>query len=122
MAATKMESVSPILTVDDLSEALDFYQRTLGFDLAWSWGEPPEMAAVCRDNAEIMLSQRTVAQAMGASRIYLVLRGIDAYYAEVQQAGADIAVPIGDRRYGMRDFRIADSSGNEISFGQATVE
>ena len=121
MAATKMESVSPILTVDDLSEALEFYQWTLGFDLAWSWGEPPEMAAVCRDNAEIMLSQRTDAQTMGASRIYIVLSGIDAYYAEIQ-AGADIAVPIGDRPYGMRDFRIGDSSGNEISFGQATVE
>ena len=122
MAATKMESVSPILTVDDLSEALEFYQRTLGFDLAWSWGEPPEMAAVCRNNTEIMLSQCTDAQTMGASRIYIVLSGIDAYYAEIQQAGDDIAVPIGDRPYGMRDFRIRDSSGNEISFGQATVE
>ena len=120
--ATRVESVSPILTVDDLSAALAFYQRVLGFDLAWCWGEPPAMAAVCRDNAEIMLSQRTDATALGASQVYIALSGIDAYYAQLEREGANITVPIGDRPYGMRDFRIKDSSGNEISFGQAALE
>jgi uncharacterized glyoxalase superfamily protein PhnB len=116
---TRVESISPILTVDDVSTALGFYQEVLGFDLAWSWGEPPGMAAVCRDGVEIMLSQRTDARTMGASQVYIAVSGIDAYYAGLQSGGVDIIVPIGDRPYGMRDFRIGDPSGNEISFGQA---
>lgn len=52
----KIESVSPILSVDDLAKSIDFYRHALGFDLAWSWGEPPDIAAVCRDGVEITLA------------------------------------------------------------------
>jgi predicted enzyme related to lactoylglutathione lyase len=119
MEAVKFNSVSPILTVNDLSQAIEFYQRTLGFDLAWSWGTPPEIAAVCRENVEITLTQRRDAKPVGGSHIYLGISGIDAYYANVEQNGVTIVVPIDDRAYGMRDFRIADPSGNELSIGQA---
>lgn len=119
MASVKLESVSPILTVHDLSQAIAFYQHTLGFDLAWSWGTPPDIAAVCHGNIEITLTQRPDGKPVGASHIYLGASGIDAYYAQIEQAGATIIVPIGDRPYGMRDFRIADPSGNELSIGQA---
>ncbi len=121
MESVKLGSISPILTVHDLPQALEFYQRTLGFDLAWSWGEPADIAAVCRDNVEITLTQRSDAKPAGAAHIYLGISGIDAYYSQVEQAGATIVVPIGDRPYGMRDFRIADPSGNELSIGQATA-
>jgi len=121
MESVKLQSVSPILSVDDLPRAIEFYRSTLGFDLAWSWGSPPEIAAVCRDNVEITLTQRADARPAGASHIYLGISGVDAYYARLEQAGARIVVPIGDRQYGMRDFRIADPSGNELSIGQATV-
>jgi catechol 2,3-dioxygenase-like lactoylglutathione lyase family enzyme len=119
MEPVNFNSVSPILRVNDLSQALEFYQRTLGFDLAWSWGTPPEIAAVCRDSIEITLTQRADAKPVGASHIYLGISGIDAYYAQMEQLGVTIVVPIDDRAYGMRDFRIADPSGNELSVGQA---
>lgn len=114
----KIESVSPILSVTDLPAAIDFYRRTLGFDLAWSWGEPLDIAAVCRDNVEITLTQRAGAKPPGAAHIYLGVSGIDEYYAALIDAAVTVVVPIGDRPYGMRDFRIADPSGNELSIGQ----
>lgn len=114
----KIESVSPILSVDDLAGSLDFYLQTLGFDLAWSWGEPPDIAAVCRDGVEITLTQRAGAKPSGAAHVYLGVSGIEAYYGALVDAGVAIVVPLGDRPYGMRDFRIADPSGNELSIGQ----
>lgn len=119
MESVSFDSISPILAVKDLSQALEFYQRILGFDLAWSWGTPPEIAAVCRDNIEITLTQRADAKPVGASHVYLGISGIDACYARMEQSGVTIVVPIDDRAYGMRDFRIADPSGNELSIGQA---
>ncbi|QPF75809.1 hypothetical protein G8A07_24790 [Roseateles sp. DAIF2] len=122
MESIQLESVSPILTVHDLAQAIEFYRRVLGFDLAWSWGEPAEMAAVCRGKVELTLvtAQRADVKPAGASHIYIGVSGIDAYYAQIEQrSGAAILVPIGDRPYGMRDFRIADPSGNELSIGQA---
>lgn len=114
----KIESVSPILSVNDLQQSIDFYRNVLGFDLAWSWGEPPDIAAVCRDAVEITLVQRAEAHPPGASHIYLRISEIDAYHAGLVEAGVNIIVPLGDRPYGMRDCRIADPSGNELSIGQ----
>ncbi|WP_407353301.1 VOC family protein [Luteimonas sp. R10] len=115
----KIESVSPILSVTELAQSIDFYRHTLGFALAWSWGEPPDIAAICRDNVEIILTQRAGAKPAGAAHVYLGVSGIDDYYATLVGAGVTIVVPIDDRPYGMRDFRIADPSGNELSIGQA---
>ncbi|MGO3127360.1 MAG: bleomycin resistance protein [Luteimonas sp.] len=114
----QIESVSPIFSVDDLAASLDFYLQMLGFELAWSWGAPPDIASVCRNDVEIMLSQRSDTSAPGPAQIYLSVSAIDAWYEALKSAGVDVRVPIGDRPYGMRDFRIADPSGNEISFGQ----
>lgn len=115
----KLESISPIFAVDDLPKSLQFYQRTLGFDLAWSWGAPAAIAAVCRDAVEITLAQRSDTQRQGPSRIYLRVSGVDEYCDRIKAAGAEITVPIGNRAYGMRDFRVADPSGNELDVGEA---
>ena len=120
--STTLDSVTPLFPVRDLPEALTFYRQTLGFDLAWSWGEPAHIAAVCRDRVEITLTASPDGRATGPARVYLRVSGIDAYYARLQQAGAEILVPIGDRAYGMRDFRVADPSGNELDVGQVLDE
>ena len=114
----KIQSISPIFSVTDLAQSIDFYRQVLGFDLAWSWGEPPNIAAVCRDSVEIMLIQRADAKPVGASHTSLVVSGIDDYYSTLVDSGVTVVVPIGERPYGMRDFRISDPSGNELSFGQ----
>lgn len=118
----KIKSVSPILSVTDLAQSIDFYRHVLGFDLAWSWGEPPDIAAVCRDSVEIMLIQRADAKPAGAAHISLVVSGIDEYYSALVDSGVTVVVPIGDRPYGMRDFRISDPSGNGLSFGQVIAD
>ena len=119
-SAAVLEAAVPILSVTDLSGALDYYQNVLGFQVGWSWGQPPRIASVCRDRVELNLSQSPEAQP-GASRVYFQMAGVDAYYNEVTIAGANVAVALADRLYGMRDFRIVDPSGNELSFGEATA-
>jgi len=114
-----LEAAVPILSVTDLSEALDYYQRVLGFQVGWKWGEPPRLASVCRDRVEVNLSQSPEANP-GTSKVYFQMVGVDAYYGHITTAGAKVAVPLADRPYGMRDFRIVDPSGNELSFGEAT--
>jgi len=116
----KLEAAVPILPVSDLSEALDYYQRVLGFDVEWKWGEPPYLASVCRDHVEVNLSLSSE-PAPAPSKVYFQMAGVDTYYSKLTQAGAKVAVPLADRPYGMRDFRIVDPSGNELSFGEATA-
>jgi len=118
--AVVLKAAVPILSVNDLSEALGYYLNVLGFQVRWSWGEPPRLACVCRDRVEVNLSQSPGAQP-AASRVYFQMAGVDAYYNQITIAGVRIAVAIADRPYGMRDFRIVDPSGDELSFGEATA-
>jgi uncharacterized glyoxalase superfamily protein PhnB len=118
--AAVLEAAVPILSVTDLSEALDYYQNVLAFQIGWSWGEPPRLASVCRDRVEVNLSQSPNTHTT-ASKVYFQMAGVDAYYNQVTTAGAKIAAALADRPYGMRDFRIVDPSGNELSFGEATA-
>jgi len=117
--APKLEAAVPILSVGNLAEALDYYQRVLGFNVGWKWGEPPYLASVCRERVEVNLSLSSEATP-AVSKVYFQMAGIDTYYGELTRAGAQVTVPLGDRPYGMRDFRIVDPSGNELSFGEAT--
>jgi predicted enzyme related to lactoylglutathione lyase len=116
--AALFESVAPLLSVDELKSALDYYQRVLGFQVAWTWGEPAYLASVCRDRVELNLGERGKAGPAGPSRVYIRLQGIDAYHERVRKAGAEITTAIGDRPYGMRDFDVRDPSGNQLDFGQ----
>ena len=50
-----LQAAVPQRAVKDLSEALAYFQKVLGFSLAWQWGEPPHMASVCRDTVEVNL-------------------------------------------------------------------
>jgi len=114
-----LKGVAPIFQVASLAEALDWYQRVLGFQVAWTWGDPADRASVCRDGAEINLGVSPVDQHT-VSSVYIETTGVDAIHSRVASAGGNITVAIGNRPYGMRDFRVVDPSGNELSFGEPT--
>lgn len=95
------------------------YERVLGFKVEWKWAEPARLASVSRDRVELNLSQSSRARPT-LSKVYFQMTGVDAYYSDLATAGARVAAPLADRPYGMRDFRIVDPSGNELSFGEAT--
>lgn len=116
--APVLRSVAPILSAVDVPAALDWYQRVLGFAVAWRWGDPVELASVCRDAVELNLGRRGEYGATGPSQVYVRVTGIDAYHDQLQRAGAAIRVPIDDRPYGLRDFSIEDESGNRLDFGE----
>lgn len=115
------EGLAAIFTVRDLAEALAFYTDRLEFEIGWTWGEPPSYASVCRDRVELNLGLPAEGKSATSSAVYISLTRIDEYHARLLAHGVTVRVPIGDRDYGMRDFTIADPSGNELTFGQPTT-
>jgi uncharacterized glyoxalase superfamily protein PhnB len=115
-----LEGVVPILSVRDLRAAIEYYTSVLGFEVAWEWGEPPYLASVFRDSVELNLLQAEPAAAPTPSRVYFQVLDVELYYTQVTAAGAAVDVALDDRPYGMKDFRVVDPSGNELSFGEAT--
>ena len=106
---------APLLLVPDVTTTADFYRRILGFT-----SDPDtvttEYSVVWRDNAAVHLARGE--HAPTGVRIFFWVRDVNALYEEVVARGAAIAVPIGTRAYGIRDFSILDPNGVLIVFGQ----
>jgi catechol 2,3-dioxygenase-like lactoylglutathione lyase family enzyme len=117
------EGICPVFPVLDVRAALAFYQKGLGFDLGWTWDDPPTHANICRGSIDITLTLNTesdslsTSSAAGSGNAYIGLRGIDAYFAELRGRNV-ICGDLADRPYGMRDFAVIDPSGNRLVFGE----
>lgn len=115
----KFTGMQPVLAVSALSEDLDYYRERLGFTISWKWGEPMVRAGVVRDGLELQLVSDGRFSPECPSRVYVLVQGVDAYYAECRKRGAEIQMPLEDRSaFGMRDFRVIDRSGNILAFGE----
>ena len=112
---TTFRSIAPVLQVKDLDGSIDFWKRVMAFDVAWiAGGEPPNIASFCRDQIHLMVR---VEKKPLPCDIYIELDDIDPYFERVKSAGAKVVYGVADREYGMRDGRVQDPDGNQISLG-----
>jgi predicted enzyme related to lactoylglutathione lyase len=105
---------APLLLVPDVSTTADFYRR-IGFKVDPGTGTP-EYSVVWRDNAAVHLAKGEGAPT--GVRVFFWVKDVNALYDQVIKRGATVAVPIGTRPYGVRDFSIRDPNGVEVVFGQ----
>jgi catechol 2,3-dioxygenase-like lactoylglutathione lyase family enzyme len=109
------ETHNACLTVADINTAVDFFTTKLGFKLGFTWGEPPTFAGVILDRVQIFL-QKGQPHPTGVSACFMV-GDADELYEFHRAGGVEIATPIGDREYGIRDYTIRDLNGHYLTFG-----
>jgi catechol 2,3-dioxygenase-like lactoylglutathione lyase family enzyme len=105
----------PSLNVSDLAAAVDFYTNKLGFQLAFTWGEPPTMAGVNLGHVQMFLERGTPGPQ--GCQVYFVVDDADALFEFQRANGVEVAAPPEDRFYGLRDYAIRDLDGYRLSFG-----
>lgn len=115
-----LRSIEPIVSVLELGAAIEYYTNQLGFELRWKWGEPAIRAGVGLDDIELQLVESNSVPANESILAYVHMDGIDRYYAQCVERGATLVDGLEVRPWGMRDFRVADPSGNRIGFGEPT--
>lgn len=103
------------LSVSDVLAAGDFYTKKLGFNLDFTWGQPPTMAGVSLGPAQIFLEQGTPCP-KGCS-VYFVIGDADELYEFHRAGGVDIVEPPEDKPYELRDYAVRDLDGYVLSFG-----
>ena len=105
-----------VFAVSDVPAACAFYKDYLGFEVTFSWEDPPSYAVLKRDNAvQIHLSQST--QSPCGHVTYVYTHDVDALYAEFLSRDTPGLTAPRDQAYGMRDFDVEDPFGNRLSFG-----
>lgn len=108
----------PVFAVRDLREAIAYYRDKLQFSVTWTWGDPPTRAGLALDEVEIQLDAAGMGAPPGPSVVYCHMTGVEEYYNACRERGASIALELGDRPWGMKDFRTIDPSGNRLGFAE----
>ena len=116
--AFKITGHATVLFVKDMTLALAYYRDKLGFDVTFTWEDPPHYACLCRGDAAIHLNAYEPPAA--ASVVCIFCTGVDALYDDIAARGANITRATTTHPYGMRDFIVTDPDGHELIFGQGT--
>ncbi|HJZ70634.1 MAG TPA: VOC family protein [Vicinamibacterales bacterium] len=109
------EQLHPGLAVTDIGTAVEFYTGRLGFQLAFTWGEPPTFAGLLLDRVQVFLQQGTPNP--GASSVYFMVEDADELFAFHRANGVEVVRPPTDQPYQIRDYIVRDLHGYYLSFG-----
>jgi predicted enzyme related to lactoylglutathione lyase len=110
----KLTRVAPELPATDLQASTTYYEQQLGFNLAMHLPDHG-YAIVERDDIAIHLFEDS-ARTHSPIGIHIFTPDLDSLFAELKQRGAHLSQDIMQKPWGNRDFRVTDSSGNEIKF------
>ena len=111
------DQLHAVLAVSDVPAAVEYYTNKLGFQLAFTWGEPPTFAGVNLGNVQMFLSKGTPTASAETSAVYFVVGDADALCEFHRANGVEIAQEIGDRPYEIRDYSVRDLYGYHLVFG-----
>ena len=104
---------APVLHVDNVLQTVSFYCDLLGFHS--DFGDA-QYAVVWRENAAIHFT-RGYTRTTGI-HLFVWIRDIDAYYAEVRSRGVEIEREPANQPYGIRDFSELYCNSTIIVLGQ----
>ena len=124
--ARYVDSTQQLVTeilVRDVKASVAFY-RALGFEVLRQEDDFVELAweehrlflaepSAFRDAQHAALD---APPAFPIANVRVMVPDVDALWARVQEVGARVALPIGDRYYGLRDFMITDPDGFGVRF------
>ena len=116
-------ALAPMLRTPDVPASVAFYRDVLGFACDSDGGDG--WAALRRDGVEIMLAtpnahEGDTAPAFTGS-LYLRTDDVDGWWSRLKDA-ARVCYPVGNFRYGMREFAVYDNNGYLLQFGQPLPE
>ena len=108
--------VAPEIPVADMSEALDYYESKLGFEVVMQMPDG-DYAIVVRDDVSLHLFEDRPRDLSPVS-FQIFVEGLDELYSEFESLGAKMVQSVVLKPWGNRDFRVADPSGNELKFSE----
>lgn len=103
------------LAVSDIQTAVEFYTNKLGFSVAFTYGDPPTFAGLNLGKVQMFLQQGEPSPK--GCQVYFVVGDADELYEFHRSNGVEIAAPLDDRDYGLRDYAVRDLHGYHLSFG-----
>lgn len=118
------QDIFPTLRYEDGMAAIEWLERTLGFERQMVVPGPDGTVAhaqLSHGSGVVMLGSAIEhpgwPQPLGGAGIYVVVDDPDAHHARAVEAGAEVVMELTDQDYGSRDYVARDPEGNLWCFG-----
>ena len=130
-ATPTLNAAEPEVFVRDFEVACEFFTGKLGFEVVFTYGEPPFYAQVARDGGRLNL--RCVEQSvidpvlrdreelLSASLTVASVEEIERLFLEFQAAGATFFQTLKRKPWGASDFIVRDPDDNLLLFAGPAV-
>ena len=109
----------PVLPVQDIRGAVNFYCDASGFDRDFVMGDPPTHGSVtrCRVGIQFTNAHADFHAAGYPGDNYFFVANIDKLYAEYTRKSLRVTRDLESHDHGMREFEIVDCNGFRLRFG-----
>lgn len=126
MKAPIIAAIAPQFFSPDIRKTLAWYEKVLGFETQFLYGDPVFYAGAIRDGHSIFF--RYTEQPPTAPNkyddefldVYLRVNDIHVLYEDYNQRGAPFHRPLADKEWGFTEFVVKDCDGRLLCFGQET--
>jgi MerR family transcriptional regulator, thiopeptide resistance regulator len=117
MKDNELGDLIPVLACSDIAAEHDFLVETLGFSSAGLVQRPDGRVI----HGEVRAGQQRI-WLLGAEDegIVVQVKDVDAHYARVREAGAEIIYEPRDQSYGRREYGVRDPEGHKWWIGTQT--
>ena len=110
------------LPVKNLKETLDYYRNTLGFYEEWIWKEKD--GGIRRDELRLLFAENTeYTELINTTRnrlpVLWFVDNIENIYSEYKNKGINIADPLREHPYKMKEFAFIDINGYYIRVSES---
>lgn len=112
-----MISSTAIFAASDIQATLAYYKEVLGFESAWTWGEPPSFGGASMGGVSIMFClQPVLAQHVTGHQHWIKVDDADALYEKHRLNTAMIISEIENKPWGAREYVVEDINGYHLRF------
>jgi catechol 2,3-dioxygenase-like lactoylglutathione lyase family enzyme len=108
----------PTLGVRDVPMSIAFYERTLGFTVETTMGEPPDFALLARDGVGLGLVAADPPAVAAFACAYYDVEDVIGLHDAAVAGGATLASPLTRHPWGNHDFVVQDPDGHLLAFGE----
>ena len=110
----QLRQIMPAMPHRDVARGIAHYRDMLGFTVNYA---QEDLGVMDRDSVRVLIVPRND-QGVGVGGCYVYVRDVDQLHAELVGKGANVEGTPVSHPWGLRDFRVRDGEGNEITFGQ----
>ena len=114
VSARMLRTIMPELPLSDVPAGVAYYRDVLGFSVNYA---QHDIGVMDRDKTRLLLVARTPRHT-GIGSCYFYVNDVDALHAELVAKGAHVQGEPVSQPWGLREFRVLDLEGNQLSFAQ----